>query len=359
MKITGSAVSKLIAVHRAASGTTGAVAMPGGVAARSAASISQRLLGLARPCTSARDIGHDQREVEQHVQRQRQPDHRRRHRATRRRRCAAGRRRRRAGGRSRSRTSRPPWRPSRRRSCRRAATAAGAAARCGCQPARRYSHQPIQLVASISTPMPTMRRKAKNSGSTGGWSAPKLRRPLISPSASWVRIRLASFGIADLEVVALRWLRRGSRTAAAARRARSPRRLPSRRSWPAGARSVFRPCRSPTKICTGISTAASVSPTRSTRGAERCATPCSTCQAARPASRKAQVSADASIMCVKRYGNDGLKITSSQLDDVEPRRRGSRGRSASASTSSAPGSRTPTAWCRRRRRRSRAGAPAR
>ena len=40
--------------------------------------------------------------------------------------------------------------------------------RAGCQRARRYSHQPSQLVASISMPMPTMMRKAKNSGSGGG-----------------------------------------------------------------------------------------------------------------------------------------------------------------------------------------------
>ncbi|MCY1222789.1 hypothetical protein D9M72_348930 [compost metagenome] len=70
---------------------------------------------------------------------------------------------------------------------------------------------------------------------------------------------------------------------------------------------------SPTTICTGISSAASVSPTRSTRAALRCPTPRSTCQADRPIRRNAQVSAEASSMCAKRYGNEGLKITASQL----------------------------------------------
>ena len=45
-------------------------------------------------------------------------------------------------------------------------------------------------------------------------------------------------------------------------------------------------------------------------------------------------------MCVKRYGNDGLKITSSQLVDVEHAVDDLVAGRASASTSSAPGSRT-------------------
>ena len=60
--------------------------------------------------------------------------------------------------------------------------------------ARQYRHQQSQLVASISKPMPTMMRTAKKSGSGGGCESRKSFRPLISPSTSCVRIRLASFG---------------------------------------------------------------------------------------------------------------------------------------------------------------------
>src|SRR5438045_9052744 len=35
------------------------------------------------------------------------------------------------------------------------------------QPRRRYIHQPDQLASSISTPTPTIARKAKNTGATG------------------------------------------------------------------------------------------------------------------------------------------------------------------------------------------------
>ena len=65
-------------------------------------------------------------------------------------------------------------------------------------PARapRHSHQPTQLTASISMPMPTMTRKPKNTGATGGCAPGNSFRPLISPSTSCVRIRLASFGMA-------------------------------------------------------------------------------------------------------------------------------------------------------------------
>ena len=71
----------------------------------------------------------------------------------------------RAGGRSRSRTSRRASRPSRRRSSPTSAQRqprrrlrAGVSAMPGAEPA----------TASISTPMPTMTRKAKNTGATGG-----------------------------------------------------------------------------------------------------------------------------------------------------------------------------------------------
>src|SRR5690606_14604189 len=60
----------------------------------------------------------------------------------------------------------------------------------------RYSdqvaHQPSN---TINTPTPTMTRNDQNTGATGGASEPKSFRPTTSPSQSWVRIRLASFGI--------------------------------------------------------------------------------------------------------------------------------------------------------------------
>ena len=39
----------------------------------------------------------------------------------------------------------------------------------------------------------------------------------------------------------------------------------------------------------------------------------SSCQADSPAIRNEAVSVEASSLCVRRYGNEGLKITSSQL----------------------------------------------
>ena len=141
--------------------------------------------------------------------------------------------------------------------------------------------------------------------------------------------------------VAARPPRPARRTAAAARRARSPRCLPSPRSSPAGARA-----------CSGRagrrrrSAPGSAAPPRSRRCAARRVTssprsPRSNRQADSPAIRKRTVSAEASSMCVSRYGNDGLKITLHQLGHVRTGRRSSRSPPASASTSSAPGSRTP------------------
>ena len=66
---------------------------------------------------------------------------------------------------------------------------------CASQRERRYSQTPPQLASSISTPTPTMMRKAKKSGATGGWSRNSFR-PLTSPSTEWVRTRLPSLGIA-------------------------------------------------------------------------------------------------------------------------------------------------------------------
>ena len=40
-----------------------------------------------------------------------------------------------------------------------------------------------------------MMRKAKNTGATGGMSSPNASSPSRPPFGSWVRIRLAPFGI--------------------------------------------------------------------------------------------------------------------------------------------------------------------
>ena len=77
--------------------------------------------------------------------------------------------------------------------------------------------------------------------------------------------------------------------------------------------SVLRPCWSPTNICSGTSTAATVSATRSTSGVDTFPAPRRSCHALTPASRKLTVMAEASSMCVRRYGNDGFDRISSQL----------------------------------------------
>ena len=62
--------------------------------------------------------------------------------------------------------------------------------------------------------------------------------------------------------------------------------------------SVFRPCWSPTKICSGISSAASVSPTRSTFGARtRTRVPLSSCQARQAARAGTRRSAPRRAAC--------------------------------------------------------------
>ena len=53
-----------------------------------------------------------------------------------------------------------------------------------------------QLTVSISSPTPTMMRKAQNTGATGGCSPTKSFKPLTSPSRLWVRYSEASLGMA-------------------------------------------------------------------------------------------------------------------------------------------------------------------
>ncbi len=75
---------------------------------------------------------------------------------------------------------------------------------------------------------------------------------------------------------------------------------------------MLRPCWSPTKICTGTSPAATINPARNvflallSNGAHRSR------HAESPATTKDAVSPEAISMCVRRYGNEGLKITFTQ-----------------------------------------------
>ena len=59
---------------------------------------------------------------------------------------------------------------------------------------RRVAQAPNQDNASMSTPMPTITRKAKNTGATGGRSGSKASSPFTSARFSWRRMRLAPYG---------------------------------------------------------------------------------------------------------------------------------------------------------------------
>src|ERR671939_1962801 len=66
-------------------------------------------------------------------------------------------------------------------------------------------------------------------------------------------------------------------------------------------------------ICSGTSTAASRAPKRSVLSAAASAGAASRRQAESPATTNEAVMPEASSICVRRYGNDGLKITAHQL----------------------------------------------
>ncbi|NKA55693.1 hypothetical protein GO303_04800 [Ralstonia solanacearum] len=190
------------------------------------------------------------------------------------------------------------------------ATSARASQR-GSSPSRRRRQALVHDTASISRPTPTIRRKAKNTGSTGGCRS-KASSPVTSPSSACRRYSDASPGTA----ISKRLLRVAS-SGMPNSTAGTPRpvcQMPSIAASLAGwCSSVFRPWASPAAICRGISAAASTTPVLS---AARTSAPRS-CRSQRyadsPASRNATVSPEASSICVKRYGNDGLKMIASQL----------------------------------------------
>ena len=63
------------------------------------------------------------------------------------------------------------------------------------------STTPSQLVASISTPMPTITRNAQNTGSTGGWRSRKLVQALDLAVELVAQDEAGQLGDRDLEVV--------------------------------------------------------------------------------------------------------------------------------------------------------------
>ena len=151
-----------------------------------------------------------------------------------------------------------------------------------------------------------MMRKAKNSGATGGanWSAPGVSganasMPFTSPSGSCVSIRLASLGTSMAKSL---W--RVSAFGSANSTSGAPRSVFHSASIAAifagWCSSVFNPCRSPAKICSGAITAAITTPVRSVRSAEASAGARSSLQADSPARAKDAVSPEASSTCVMR-----------------------------------------------------------
>jgi len=164
---------------------------------------------------------------------------------------------------------------------------------------RRVIQAPNHASASIAKPSPTMMRKAKNTGATGGTSAPKSSSPCSSPSGSWRRIRLAPPGIESAQslwrVFSFGIANSSSGTPL------PPCQMASIAAILAGwCSSVFRPCWSPAKICSGASSAAIAIPVRSVRAAAASADTLSRRQADSPATTNAAVSPEASSMCAKR-----------------------------------------------------------
>ena len=160
--------------------------------------------------------------------------------------------------------------------------------------------------------MPTITRKLQNTGATGGCALGKASRPLISASLSCARMMLPSLGT---------WIAKSVRPSFSLGQPNSVSgalfsvcQMASIAAILAGwCASVFSPCMSPARICSGIAIAAATTPARSALRVPPLDVPRSNCQAESPATRKAAVSVEASSLCVRRYGNEGLKITSSQL----------------------------------------------
>ena len=67
---------------------------------------------------------------------------------------------------------------------------------------RRVAHAPHHETSSISTPMPTMMRKPKKSGATGGWSGANASRPFSSPLRLVLEDEARAVGQLDRVVVA-------------------------------------------------------------------------------------------------------------------------------------------------------------
>src|SRR5258708_18713931 len=76
--------------------------------------------------------------------------------------------------------------------------------------------------------------------------------------------------------------------------------------------SVFKPCWSPTRICTGTRVAATIRPARNVFAALLSKGAQSNLHAESPATTNDAVSPEASNIWVRRNGNDGLKMTGSQ-----------------------------------------------
>ena len=155
---------------------------------------------------------------------------------------------------------------------------------------------------SISTPMPTITRKAKNTGATGGMSSLEGVQALhlaVELVREDERKRLTASRSRSRCARSPRW---ASRTAPAARRARVSQSASIAAIFAGWCSSVLRPCRSPTRICIGTSTAAS----RARRRAASCGAAlsprraCSSRHADSPATRNAAVMPEASSMCVRR-----------------------------------------------------------
>ena len=130
----------------------------------------------------------------------------------------------------------------------------------------RSIQAPSHDSAIISMPMPTITRNAKNTGATGGVCGAKASRPFTSASGSCLRIRLAPFGISIAK--SLRCFSAFGIANSTSGTPFSVFQIASIAAIFAGwCSSVLRPCRSPTKACTGASTAASTTPVRSVRSA--------------------------------------------------------------------------------------------
>jgi len=75
---------------------------------------------------------------------------------------------------------------------------------------------------------------------------------------------------------------------------------------------VLSPCASPTRIWIGVMTSRIHSPIEKLTLTPRSRRPWSRCQAPQAATMKPATMNAAIVMCASRYGNDGLKMTSSQ-----------------------------------------------